>query len=626
MTDKELALKIIELVGGKQNIISLIHCVTRLRFKLKDESLGQIDELKLLDGVMTVIKSGGQFQVVIGDKVTDIYNIIMPILGFSIDSTSQTDDSEYSEKKNLWNSFVQLISSLFTPVLGVMAASGILKGLLILATITGLLSDKSGTYMILNAAGDAMFYFLPIILGFSAGKAFKTDVFLSASIGAALVYPTMITAYNTHANLTFLKIPVILNSYAQTLIPIIAAVFFLSKLEKYLNKYLPKQLKLIFTPLLCLIVIVPATFLIVGPITNTLSQWLSDIVLWIYSLTPTVAGFILAGIWQLAVLLGLHWAFIPVFLNNITTKGFDPINAMLYCTVFAQTGAALALAIKSKDSKFKEIAIPATLSGFLGITEPIIYGVTLPNKKSFIMASIGSAFGGAIAGFSGAKMFGGFATGGIFGIPMFLNKTGVDTAFIGFVASLIIAFLIALILTLLLVPGVNGSVLNSKKSEVVAPLKGNIIPLNQVNDEVFSTGIMGNGIAIQPQIGEVRAPFNGTIVTVFPTKHAIGLLSETGVELLIHVGLDTVNLNGKHFETNVKINDKVKTGDLLETFDLNAIKNEGYDTTVPIIITNSTIFTKISTLDTPRVIDYGENIIEVANTKKAERSVTELIN
>lgn len=616
MTDKELALKIIELVGGKQNIISLIHCVTRLRFKLKDESLGQIDELKLLDGVMTVIKSGGQFQVVIGDKVTDIYNIIMPILGFSIDSTSQTDDSEYSEKKNLWNSFVQLISSLFTPVLGVMAASGILKGLLILATITGLLSDKSGTYMILNAAGDAMFYFLPIILGFSAGKAFKTDVFLSASIGAALVYPTMITAYNTHANLTFLKIPVILNSYAQTLIPIIAAVFFLSKLEKYLNKYLPKQLKLIFTPLLCLIVIVPATFLIVGPITNTLSQGLSDIVLWIYSLTPTVAGFILAGIWQLAVLLGLHWAFIPIFLNNITTKGFDPINAMLYCTVFAQTGAALALAIKSKDSKFKEIAIPATLSGFLGITEPIIYGVTLPNKKSFIMASIGSAFGGAIAGFSGAKMFGGFATGGIFGIPMFLNKTGVDTAFIGFVASLIIAFLIALILTLLLVPGVNGSVLNSKKSEVVAPLKGNIIPLNQVNDEVFSTGIMGNGIAIQPQIGEVRAPFNGTIVTVFPTKHAIGLLSETGVELLIHVGLDTVNLNGKHFETNVKINDKVKTGDLLETFDLNAIKNEGYDTTVPIIITNSTIFTKISTLDTPRVIDYGENIIEVANTKK----------
>lgn len=622
MTDKELAQKIVDLVGGKSNVNSLIHCVTRLRFKLKDESIAKTDDIKNLDGVMTVIKSGGQYQVVIGDKVADIYNQVMPILGLKIDDDNAAEniDNNKKEKKNIWNSLVELLSSLFMPVLGPLASAGILKGILVLCTVTGILTEKSGTYMILYAASDAVFYFLPIILGFSAAKAFKTDPFLSAIIGGALVYPNMVSAYSAGKALHFMGIPVILMNYTQTLIPIVAAIYLLSIVQKYLNKIVPKQLKGIFVPLLSLVIVVPLSFLIVGPVTSTLSQWLADAVLWIYGIAPTFAGFLLAGIWQLAVLLGLHWAFIPIFLNNIATKGFDPINAMLYCTVFGQVGAALAMSIKAKDPKFKELSISATISGFLGITEPIIYGVTLPHKKSFLMASIGSAFGGAIAGFSGAKMFGGFASGGIFGIPMFIGNHGINSSFIGFLISLVVAFSIALVLTLVLVPSVKTSKKDTKgattevtDSSIESPLSGTVMPLSSVNDEVFSKGFMGKGVAISPTLGEVYAPFDGEVVSVFPTKHAIGLKSNAGVELLIHIGLDTVNLKGKHFDTQIKAGDTVKSGQLIEKFDYKAIQKDGYDITVPIIITNSNDFKDISVLKSNQSIEHGDDLLNASN-------------
>lgn len=308
-----------------------------------------------------------------------------------------------------------------------------------------------------------------------------------------------------------------------------------------------------------------------------------------------------AGIWQAVVLLGLHWAFIPIFLNNIATKGFDPINAMLYCTVFGQTGAALAMVLKSKDTKFREVGWPAVISGFLGITEPIIYGVTLPHKKSFIFGSIGSAFGGAIAAFSSAKMFGGFASGGIFGIPMFIDqKAGINSSFIGFCLSLIVAFIIAFVITIIWGDKVISTTPDKetkqvKKAEfkdqaIAAPIEGTVVDLKNVKDPVFSTGTIGQGIAVKPTDNEVHAPFNGTVISVFPTKHAIGLKSENGVELLIHLGIDTVNLKGKFFDSKVKNGQKVKKSDLLETFDVKEIQNAGYDTIVPIIVTNSNNF------------------------------------
>lgn len=622
MSDKELAATIVELVGGKENVNSLVHCVTRLRFKLKDESAANTDALKDLSGVMTVVKSGGQYQVVIGDKVDDIYNEVIPLLGGTLDNSESTEESDNGG--SIWNKAVALLSSLFMPVLGVLAASGVLKGLLALCTSAGWLTDKSGTYMILYAASDAIFYFLPIILGFSAGNTFKTNPYLTAVIGGALVYPTLVSAYNAKTSLTFLGVPVILMSYVQTLIPIIAAAWLLSFVSKYLKQYLPKSLQMIFVPLLSLVIVVPASFLIVGPITSMLSTWLANAVLWVYGIAPVIAGFILAGIWQLAVLLGLHWAFIPIFLNNIATKGYDPIDAMLFCTVFGQVGAALAMTIKAKDHKFKELAASATLSGILGISEPIIYGVTIPHKKSFIMASIGSAFGGAIAGFSSSKMYGGFAPGGIFGIPMFIGKNGVDSSFIGFLLSLVVAFGVAFVLSMLFAEVVKPKPVAQKQLSVTlnngkvgSPLIGHTIPLSAVKDDVFSTGMMGKGLAILPEKGEVRAPFDGQVVSVFPTKHAIGLKSNTGIELLIHIGLDTVNLKGEHFDANVQINDLVKAGDILEKFDIQSIQDAGYDTTVPIIITNTNDFSVVKTNSLGVQVGFGDEILSTTVANKS---------
>lgn len=612
MKDQELANQILDKVGGKENINSLIHCVTRLRFKLKDESIAKTDEIKNLNDVLTVVQSGGQYQVVIGDKVEQIYNKIIPKLD---NESAEMISQDNKGKTSLGNAAVQMLSALFTPILGPLAAAGILKGFLVLLTLTHILSSSSGTYMILYAAADALFYFLPILLGFSAAKVFKTNQYMGAVIGAALVYPDMISAYNAGKTLYFMGIPVVLMSYVQTLIPIIAAVFFLSLVEKFLNRVIPQSLKGIFVPLLCLVIVVPVTFLVVGPITSILSTGLATAVLALYKLVPTLAGFVLAGIWQMAVLLGLHWAFIPIFLNNIATKGFDPINAMLYCTVFGQVGAALAMTIKAKDAKFKELGITAVISGFLGITEPIIYGVTIPHKKSFIMASIGSAFGGAIAGFYSSKMYGGFASGGIFGIPMFIGPHGINSEFIGFLFSLIVAFTVALVLTLLLVPSVKSdehdSSLSEKESTVVeAPVDGTIEALANVNDQVFSKELMGPGIAIIPSKGEIYAPFDGMVISVFPTKHAIGLRSNSGLELLINIGLDTVNLKGKYFKSLIENRQHIKKGQLLETFDINSIKNEGYDTIVLVIVTNTQEIGDIDIKAENGIISTGSLIIE----------------
>ncbi|GAB2027412.1 PTS transporter subunit EIIC [Lactovum odontotermitis] len=450
MKKEELAKDILSDIGGKENIADITHCATRLRFKLKDESKANTESLKDLDGVMTVIKSGGQYQVVVGDKVPEIYAELVKLAGITDTSQSNSSASSSSSDKNekLSSKLVAILSGLFTPVLGLLAASGILKGILVLLTTIGILKATDGTYIILFAAADAFFYFLPVILGFSAGKVFKTNQYIGAMLGAVLVYPTLITAYADKVDLTFLHIPVILMSYASSLLPAVIAVFALAQLDKLLRKVIPDLLKLIFVPLLEIVIMVPLTLLIVGPVFSQVGKILSDVSMAIYAFSPLAAGFLLAGIWQGVVLFGMHWAFIPIFINNISVHGFDPINAMLYCTVFGQVGAAMAVAIKTRSRKQREVAAAATISGFLGITEPIIYGVTLPRKRPFIAASIGSAFGGAIAGVFGAKMFGGFASGGIFGIPMFINpKNGVGSGFIGFVMSLLVAFLLALIIT-----------------------------------------------------------------------------------------------------------------------------------------------------------------------------------
>ncbi|EAD0711401.1 PTS beta-glucoside transporter subunit IIBCA [Listeria monocytogenes] len=615
MNNSDLAKEVVKLVGGKENILSVIHCVTRLRFKLRDENLAETEKIKALKSVMTVVKSGGQYQVVIGDHVSYVYDEVIRVLGIKPDDAPQ--DNPEQEHKSIFNKFVELISGIFMPVLGLLAASGILKGFLTAAVTMGLINTSAGVYEVLYAASDALFYFMPIILGFSAGKVFKTNQYLSAAVGAALVYPTLVDMYSNGAHLTFLHIPVILMNYTMSVIPVILAIYFMSKLEKVLVKFIPKSLQLIFVPLLLLLIVVPVSLIIIGPVSTYASQLLAKGALGLYSLSPMIAGFFLAGVWQVAVMFGLHWAFIPIFINNISVLGYDPINAMLYCTVFAQTGAVMAVMLKTRNQELRSLSITATISGFLGITEPAIYGVNLPYKKPFIMACVGSAFGGAIAGMSAAKMFGGFASGGIFGIPMFINPDGIGWDFWGFLISLVVAFSVALILTYFFgfKDKVEEVVIQTGEKAtldetIYSPLQGELIALNDVKDEVFSAGIMGAGVAILPASGEIRAPFDGTVLSVFQTKHAIGLISKQGVELLIHVGLDTVNLNGQFFDIEVSESEEIKKGDLLGTFELDTIKKAGYDITTPIIVTNSATLADVITVNLGKHVDNNQKILE----------------
>ncbi|EAD2920074.1 PTS beta-glucoside transporter subunit IIBCA [Listeria monocytogenes] len=615
MNNSDLAKEVVKLVGGKENILSVIHCVTRLRFKLRDENLAETEKIKALKGVMTVVKSGGQYQVVIGDHVSYVYDEVIRVLGIKPDDALQ--DNPEQEHKSIFNKFVELISGIFMPVLGLLAASGILKGFLTAAVTMGLINTSAGVYEVLYAASDALFYFMPIILGFSAGKVFKTNQYLSAAVGAALVYPTLVDMYSNGTHLTFLHIPVILMNYTMSVIPVILAIYFMSKLEKVLVKFIPKSLQLIFVPLLLLLIVVPVSLIIIGPVSTYASQLLAKGALGLYSLSPMIAGFFLAGVWQVAVMFGLHWAFIPIFINNISVLGYDPINAMLYCTVFAQTGAVMAVMLKTRNQELRSLSITATISGFLGITEPAIYGVNLPYKKPFIMACVGSAFGGAIAGMSAAKMFGGFASGGIFGIPMFINPDGIGWDFWGFLISLVVAFSVALILTYFFgfKDKVEEVVIQTGEKAtldetIYSPLQGELIALNDVKDEVFSAGIMGAGVAILPASGEIRAPFDGTVLSVFQTKHAIGLISKQGVELLIHVGLDTVNLNGQFFDIEVSESEEIKKGDLLGTFELDTIKKAGYDITTPIIVTNSATLADVITVNLGKHVDNNQKILE----------------
>lgn len=615
MNNSDLAKEIVKLVGGKENILSVIHCVTRLRFKLRDEKMTETEKIKELKDVMTVVKSGGQYQVVIGDHVSYVYDEVIQVLGIKPDDAAQ--EEEEPENKSIFNKFVALISGIFMPVLGLMAASGILKGFLTAAVTVGWVDTSAGIYEVLYAASDSLFYFLPIILGFSAGKVFKTNQYLSAAIGAALVYPTLVEMYNNGAHLTFLHIPVILMNYTMSVIPVIIAIYFMSKVEKLLVRFIPKSLQLIFIPLLLLLIVVPVSLIIIGPVSTYASQLLAKGALGLYSLSPMIAGFFLAGIWQVAVMFGLHWAFIPIFINNISVLGYDPINAMLYCTVFAQTGAVLAVMFKTRNKELRSLSVTATISGFLGITEPAIYGVNLPYKKPFIMACVGSAFGGAIAGMSAAKMFGGFASGGVFGIPMFINPEGLGWDFWGFLISLVVAFSISLILTYFFgfKDKIEEPVIQTEKPAILdeaiySPIQGELIALKDVNDEVFSGGIMGAGAAIIPENGEIRAPFDGTVVSIFQTKHAIGLISKQGVELLIHIGLDTVNLNGQFFDIKVTESDEVKKGNLLGMFDLAAIQKAGYDVTTPIIVTNSAALADVIVLDLGSKVDNSQKILD----------------
>ncbi|WP_462411496.1 beta-glucoside-specific PTS transporter subunit IIABC [Neobacillus sp. Marseille-QA0830] len=631
MSYDKLAKDIINNVGGKENVNSVTHCITRLRFKLKDESKANTDVLKNMDGVVTVIKSGGQYQVVIGNHVPDVYKTVVAEGGFTSERPVDADD-ENQEKQSLFNRFIDIISNIFSPVLGLLAATGIVKGLnaafvalhwisnVPVNATTGAVESTYGIYALLNAIGDGFFVFLPIFLGYTAMKKFGGTPFLGMAIAAALVHPSLAgikalepiltvfkgTMFESPIQIEFLGIPVILMSYTSSVVPIILSTFFAAKVEKWAAKVIPAVVKSFFVPLLTMLIIVPLTFLVIGPVATWIANGIGQGVLAVYNAAPIVAGLILGAFWQVFVIFGVHWGLVPIYYNNLSVMGYDSFIALTFAASFAQIGAVLGVWLKTKDKKLKSLSLPAFISGIFGVTEPAIYGVTLPLKKPFIMSCIGGGVGGAILAVMGSKLYGAGPLG-IFKIPLFIDpKNGLTTGFWGSIIAMVVAFLVAFVLTLVF-GGVNkkAPVTDDQKKkvtkaayseEIVSPIAGQIISLTEVPDQVFASEAMGKGVGIVPSVGRAVSPVNGVVTTLFNTKHAVGITSDNGAEILIHIGMDTVQLEGKHFTAHVKQGDKVSVGDLLVEFDIENIKKAGYQVVTPVIITNSADYSQIDTI------------------------------
>ncbi|MFD2410484.1 beta-glucoside-specific PTS transporter subunit IIABC [Paenibacillus rhizoplanae] len=630
MKYEALAKDIIKQVGGKENINGLSHCVTRLRFKLKNEAVANTDVLKNMDGIVTVIQSGGQYQVVIGNHVSEVYAQVMTAGGLQ-EGGSETASGE---KMGLFNSFIDMISGVFSPTLGVLAATGMIKGFTALFLTVGLLTKESGTYQILNALGDCLFYFFPIFLGYTSAKKFGANIFIGMAIGATLVYPSFgsITAageplytlfsgtiFESPVYITFLGIPVILMSYTSSVIPIIISTYIGSKLEAFFRKVTPSVVRTFLVPFFTLLVTVPLALIAIGPISTWAGQLLGQGTLFLYNLSPVIEGLLVGAFWQVFVIFGLHWGLVPIALNNMAVLKSDPILAASFGASFAQTGAVLAIMLRTKNAKLKSLSIPAIISGIFGVTEPAIYGITLPRKKPFILSCVAAAVGGGIVGLMGTK---GYILGGlgIFGIPSYISPDGMDKGFYGAIAAIVISFILGFILVFFsgfkdeeAVDSKSGGTARSvlvKQETVGSPLKGQIRALSELTDEAFSTGAMGKGIAIEPLEGKVYSPVDGVLTTLFASGHAIGITSDNGVDILIHVGKDTVKLKGKHFTPRAKQGDTVTKGQLLMEFDVAAIREAGYTLTTPVIISNSGEYLDVIETD-QKSIDYRENLLTV---------------
>lgn len=603
---EKLAKDIVVNVGGADNINCLTHCITRLRFQLKDESKANDEVLKKMDGVVTVMKSAGQYQVVIGNHVPMVYQDVCAVAGISGD---ESDGGE--APKGLFNKLIDIISGCFQPVLGPMCAGGIIKGLnALLVFLIGAEFTASGTYMLLNAIGDAVFYFMPVILGFTAAKKFKVNPVTGLIIGAALCYPTIQqSAISASSEVlgslplvgdyftTFLGIPFIAGNYTSSVVPVLAIVALAGQVQKAAKKIVPEMLQGFFVPFFVLLISLPIGLLIIGPIINVLTTLLSDAFGSIYAFNPIVMGVLVGFLWQALVMFGLHWALVPMMLINVTSLGYDAaVQGMFGCS-FAQTAVVAAMFFKLKDKKLKALCPVAIVSGICGVTEPAIYGLSLPKKTPFLYSMIGGAAGGAIMGAMSVKMYtsGGL---GIFGVVNYISPTGdasgMYASFICIAVSMIVAFLLTFFfwndnsvvedeVTL----EKKTSSIKMNKDVIMTPMVGEVIALSELKDDAFAQGALGKGVGMIPSNGNVISPVNGTITTLFPTLHAIGITADSGVEILIHIGLDTVQLEGKGFEAYVKQGDYVKQGQPLLHVDLDLLQKEGYSIQTPIIITNS---------------------------------------
>ena len=593
-----VAKKILEKIGGESNVNSVQHCMTRLRFVLKDESKADDEAIKKIKGVMGVTKQGGQYQVIIGNNVGTCYKELVKLGNFQEGSSN-----EVKEKKGVINTILDVVSGCMSATMPAIVGAGMIKVLLVILPMIGVLSNTSQTYTILNALGDATFYFLPLILCISASKKFNINAYTLAAVIGVMVYPDFIGLVDAGEKISLFGLPVASASYAYSVIPVIMMAWIMTYIEKFTDSITPAVTKNFLKPMLTLLIALPIALVVIGPIGFYAGEALSSAMVFIYDKAGWLAIMVMGALMPLLVMTGMHWAFVPLSIMNINNPniGFDTLLLVgMLCSNLAQGASCLAVFLKSKNKDLKQLSGAAAVSAFLaGVTEPAMYGVTLKYKKPLYACMIAGGISGLYAGFVGLKCYV-FATPAILSIVQFINPNGGSN----FVNALIVAGMtmaIAFVLTLVLgfedpaneeeEEEINEEVTVDRtevtsSSVVLSPIEGKSVSLKQVNDITFSEEIMGKGAAIIPTVGRAVAPVDGIVSALFETKHAIGLTADNGAEILIHIGLDTVKLGGKHFKAHVKSGDKVKAGDLLVEFDIKAIQEEGYEIITPVLVTN----------------------------------------
>lgn len=634
MDYNRIASDILEHVGGKENVKNVTHCFTRLRFVLKDESKAQKEIVEHLEGVISVVVAGGQFQVVCGAKVTKIFDEVEKLVGVQSGSNEK--------QKFSLNLILQKISEIFTPLVPAIAAAGLIKGLLAAAAKFPMLGEftASSTYTILNTASNIIFYFMPIFLAYTAAKALKCSPVIAMVLGGFLCHPTIdALIQDVGTKSTIFGLPVVKQaftigestkvfSYTESVIPIILLVIVLAFLERGLKKIIPEILQIILVPGISLIVMIPIALVVLGPVGIYVGfgiQWLYQA---LYSFSPVLGGIVIGGLWGVCVIFGAHRALLPIGLNDVAISGTNTLMCFAGSANFAQAGAALGVTLKSKSAETKQVAGAGALSAFLvGVTEPAIYGVNLRLKRPMVCAVIAGALGGAIMGIGNAVNTG-FANNGILTIMSYYGEGTSLGQFASYLIGIAVAFFGAAILTYLVgfeevpaedagtapAPEVKKISASVKEEEadvkVVAPVEGKAYPLNEVKDEVFASEALGKGIAVLPSKGEVVAPEDGTVTVLYPTLHAMGLKLDSGVELLIHVGMDTVEMNGDGFTRYAEEGARVKKGDKLVGFDIAKIKEAGHDTTVAVVVSNTDDFAAVTGVPASHA-DLTKNVILV---------------
>lgn len=610
MSYEVLAKEIIEKVGGASNVSAVAHCMTRLRFNLKDDSKVNLEAVKAIDGVVGAVNKGGQFQVIIGTHVSKVFDVIQAVGNFD-----QSSSDEPEEKKSVASQILDAIAGTFSPIIPAIAGSGMIKALLALLTTFNWLSTDSQTYYILNFVSDATFYFLPFLLAFSASKKFKCSPYVAAALAGILLHPNLGALAELGNPVQYFGLPVTLATYSSSVIPIILIVWVQSYVEKYAKKYSPNSVEIFLAPMITMLVMSILALVVLGPIGAIAGDYLAQGFTFLDEKASWLVPTIIGALCPLLVMTGMHYSLVPICLAQLATLGYDSfLSPGMMVSNIAQGVAAAVVAFKAKDQNMKSIAASSAITGVMGITEPALYGVNLPLKTPLYSAMIGGGCAGLYAGITGIRAFAS-SSPGLAALPVFIGGEGMSN-FINAIISVAIAIVVTAVAALVLVKieipeskeneikeAKKDNIQLNKKVIIQSPMIGTVLPLSQVSDEAFASEAMGKGIAIIPEEGKVFSPVDGTIAMVFGTKHAIGLVSKTGVEVLIHVGIDTVKLNGQHFNAYVESGQVVKKGDLLLEFDMDAIKEAGFSLETPVIITNTQQY-----LD---IIETEESLIQV---------------